>query len=146
MPSFQITGIARPSVELLSAAKRVVVDQPQSAPCRVTLQDAAPGETVLLLNYEHHSGPSAYRSTGPIFVRESASTTTSVVDQIPEAIARRLMSVRAYGSNGDMIDAEVCEGASLPVQFIRMFANPDVAFLHLHHARRGCYAARVDRH
>ena len=27
----------------------------------------------------------------------------------------------------------------------QMFANPAVAFLHVHNAKWGCYAARVDR-
>jgi hypothetical protein len=27
----------------------------------------------------------------------------------------------------------------------RLFANPRSAYIHVHYARRGCYAARVDR-
>src|ERR1043165_3775499 len=37
-------------------------------PCRITLDDAAPGDTVLLLNHEHQSAETPYRSTHAIFV------------------------------------------------------------------------------
>ena len=48
----------------------VAVDSPHSAPCRVTLEDAAPGEQLLLLPFAHHMAHSPYRASGPIFVRE----------------------------------------------------------------------------
>jgi hypothetical protein len=41
-------------------------------PCRVTLEDAAPGQTVLLLNYEHQAAPTPYRSRYAIYVSEAA--------------------------------------------------------------------------
>lgn len=27
----------------------------------------------------------------------------------------------------------------------RMFANPDVGYIHVHNAKRGCYSGRIDR-
>jgi hypothetical protein len=36
-------------------------------------------------------------------------------------------------------------GGSLEDSIEGMFANPSVAYLHLHNAKPGCYAARVDR-
>ena len=54
-------------------ARRMMADAPHSAPCRVSLSDAAPGETLILLNHRHLDTPaSPYRSEGPIFVREDA--------------------------------------------------------------------------
>lgn len=57
----------------------------------------------------------------------------------------RLFSVRAYDSGGMMIDADVADGTALEALFERFFAKPETAFLHLHHARRGCFACRVER-
>ena len=42
-------------------------------PCRVTLQDAAPGETLLLVNYQDHDVATPYRSAYAIYVREQAA-------------------------------------------------------------------------
>ena len=44
-----------------------------------------------------------------------------------------------------MRDADVIEGEALAPVLQRMFEDQAVDFLHLHNAKRGCYAARVDR-
>ena len=123
---------------------RVVADGP-GFPCRVTLQDASPGETLLLLNWRHLDAESPYRSDGPIFVREAALASFEARNEIPEQQRIRLLSVRAYDKDGWMQGAEVAEGIALENLIDRFFANQEVAFLHVHNARRGCYACRVDR-
>ncbi len=124
---------------------RVRVTDKPGFPCRITLADADPGETVLLLNYEHQGAATPYRSSHAIFVRESATGTARVAGAIPECLAARLLSVRAFDAAGMMVDAEVVEGAALEPLIARMFADPAAAYLHVHNARRGCFAARVDR-
>ena len=112
--------------------------------CRVTLEDAEPGEPVLLLSHQHQPVHGPYRAAGPIFVRESASR-RRITSTIPESFRPRLFSARAY-DDGDMIlDADVFEGASLEDAIGRFFADDQVRYIFLHQARRGCYAARVDR-
>ena len=123
---------------------RVVADGP-GFPCRVTLQDASPGETLLLLNWRHLDAESPYRSDGPIFVREAALASFEVRNEIPEQQRTRLLSVRAYDKGGWMQDAEVVEGIAFEDLIERFFANQEIAFLHVHNARRGCYACRIDR-
>ena len=49
---------------------RVVADAPFAFPCRVTLDDAEPGERLILLNYEHQPADSPFRSAHAIYVRE----------------------------------------------------------------------------
>jgi transcriptional regulator len=44
-----------------------------------------------------------------------------------------------------IVEAEVVEGAEVEAMIERLFARQDVAYLHIHYARRGCYACRVDR-
>jgi len=125
-------------------AVRVVADARPGYPCRITLRDADPGETVLLLPFEHLAGTTPYRASGPIFVREGA-TERYDAPITPHDMRSRLFSLRAYDGDGMMIDADVSEGTDLDAAFERFFARPATAFLHLHHARRGCFACRVDR-
>ena len=55
-------------------ARRMVADKPHSAPCRVSLTDAAPGERLILLTHRHvDDAASPYRSEGAVFVREAAA-------------------------------------------------------------------------
>jgi len=115
-----------------------------SAPCRISLDDAAVGEPVLLIHYEHQPAPSLYRASGPIFVRESAGEAT-ITETVPDSFRKRTYSARAYDRDGLMVDAEIGEGTELEALIEQLFARPDVHYLHLHHARRGCYSCRVDR-
>jgi len=116
---------------------------PNGAPCRLTLDDGAEGEPVLLLNYSHQ--PSGhYRSSGPIFVRENAREVESQ-SSVPKAFRKRLYSARSYASDGWMIDADVIEGAMLEGGLEKLFQDQRSSYIHLHHARRGCFACRVER-
>ena len=149
---FRLSGLSaepfRPLYGLTDAeleargVRRLIADD--SAPCRVTLENVPVGAPVLLLTFEHLEAPSAYRGSGPIFVREGALE-TKVTDHIPESFRARLYSARSYDSDGWMIDAEVAEGTALEDLIERLLADPEVAYLHLHHARRGCFACRIDR-
>jgi len=126
-------------------AMRVTADSFPGFPCRVTLEDAAPGETLLLLNYEHLPVATPYRSRHAIFVREGAETPARFEDAIPEQLSSRLISLRAFDGYGMMTNADVVEGSALESLIEAMLADPAVAWLHAHNAKRGCFAARIDR-
>jgi hypothetical protein len=125
---------------------RYVADAPVGYPCRITLEDARPGETLLLLNYEHLPVDTPYRSRHAIFVNESAAETRRAVDEIPGCLAvRPTVALRAYDAGHMMLDAAVVPGAELEPLIARMLDNPKVDYLHAHNAGRGCFAARIDR-
>lgn len=121
------------------------VEEPHSAPDRIELRDAEPGQTVLLLNHEYQAADTPYRGRHAIFVREGATKRFDAVGEVPDALRRRLLSLRAFDSAGMMIDADVVEGTSLEGLAERLLDDPRVAYLQAHHARRGCYAARIER-
>jgi hypothetical protein len=126
-------------------AVRHVVDAPAGFPDRVEMRDCAPGETVLLLNYVHQPADTPYRSSHAIFVREGATRAYDAVGVVPEVLRTRLLSVRAFDARHLMADADVVEGSALAALVDRMLARPDVAYLHAHTARRGCYLGRSER-
>ena len=125
--------------------ERLVVDQTPGYPCRVSLQDAEIGDTVLLLNFEHQPAATPYRASHAIYVREWADEADPGVDEVPDSLRIRLLSVRAFDSGGMMVDADVVDGHALGPVIERMFDHESVSYLHLHSAARGCYAARVQR-
>jgi uncharacterized protein DUF1203 len=124
---------------------RRTADRSPGFPCRVSLQDAAPGETVLLTNYEHLPVASPYRSRHAIYVRQNAMEARLAVNEVPRALQIRLLSVRAFDSQGMMVNAEVVPGAELAGTAATMLADDAVSYLHVHNAKPGCYAARIDR-
>ncbi len=124
---------------------RMRVDAPVSAPCRVGLDDAEPGEHVLLMAYEHQGAATPFHACGPIFVREGASAAWTGEDEIPPALRIRTLSARAYDQGGMMIEGELVEGAAAGELLARWFERPEIEEAHLHYARRGCFAARARR-
>jgi hypothetical protein len=121
------------------------VDAKPGFPCRVSLEDAEPGETVLLLNYEHQSADTPFRASHAIYVRENGVEAALRVGEVPNLFRHRVMSLRGFSEAGMMLAAEVAPGAELEPAVERLLAKPDVAYLHAHYAGMGCYAARIDR-
>lgn len=127
-------------------ARRMVADEPHSAPCRVSLADADPGDRLILLTHRHLDDPSSpYRSEGPIFVRETAAEAALDVGVVPDMLGRRLLSARVYDADWMMTDADVVEGRDLAARLDAWFADDAVASIHLHTARRGCFMAAAAR-
>lgn len=124
--------------------ERVRVTEKPAAPCRISLDDAEIGESVLLLSYDHQPADTPYHQQGPIFVRETQARFDGV-GVMPMAMARRTLSLRGFDQNHMMIEADLAEGAEAAAMIAAFFANPKVAYIHAHYARRGCYAARIDR-
>jgi Protein of unknown function (DUF1203) len=151
---FQITGLPAQSfhslftlndAELVArSAIRMVANCNPGFPCRVSLQDAAIGETVILINHEHLAVAGPYRSRHAIFVREHARDARLAVNEVPEVITRRLLSVRAFDAAGLMQEADVLPGTQLREVAAKMLDRKGIQFLHIHNAKPGCFAARVD--
>jgi hypothetical protein len=64
---------------------------------------------------------------------------------VPPVLRTRLLSVRGYDAAGLMEDADVIPGEALPERIETLFANERIDYLHVHFARRGCYACRIER-
>ena len=125
-------------------ARRVVADAPLGFPCRVSLDDARPGETLILVHYEHQPASTPFRASHAIFVREGVEP-VATVDAMPPALRRRLLSLRAFDADGMMRAADIVEGAQADDLIESLFEDPAIAYLHAHYAKWGCYAARIDR-
>jgi Protein of unknown function (DUF1203) len=126
-------------------ARRYVADSKPGFPCRVSLQDAEVGDEVILTNFIHLPSESPYRSTHAIFIRRAATTATAYSDSLPDMLRSRLLSVRAFNAKDMLVGADVIEGDRAEQAIARFFEDPAVEFLHVHFAKPGCYACRIDR-
>ena len=143
-PFQKLFALTDEALAAAGAVRRTADDSP-GYPCRVSLEDASIGEELILLPYEHHPVATPYRGAGPIYVRRSAERAFDEIDVVPAALERRLLSIRAYDDAGLMRGAEVSPGAELRAVIERLFGEPEVAYLHVHLAKPGCFACRVDR-
>jgi hypothetical protein len=128
-----------------AGAVRMTVNCNPGFPDRIELRDLEIGETALLINYQHQPADTPYRASHAIFVRENAVTATQIDNAIPELMRIRPLSIRSFNDGGMMLDADLVDGAQAESLIERLFDNPDAAYLHIHYAKRGCFAAIVHR-
>lgn len=135
------------SNDALAKAKALkkTVDANPGYPCRVSLVDAEVGETVLLVNYQHQPAKSPFQAAHAIYVREHAEQAFPQPGTIPELFLNRLISVRAFDERHLITNADVVEGACLHEAIFAMMNDINVAYLHLHNAKLGCFLAQVTR-
>jgi hypothetical protein len=153
--NFQITGLSpEPFRHLyglsdqelaLRGVQRCIADQKPGFPDRIEMRDAEIGEKLLLLNHVCQPADTPYRAAHAIFVIEGAERAYQRVNDIPEVMRSRLLSLRAYDAAGMMLDADVVDGKDLEDLIWRFFASPNVDYIHAHNAKRGCYSGRIDR-
>ena len=153
--SFTISGLPvdefQPLFGLPDAAlaargvNRKRADKKPGYPCRITLEDAEPGEDVLLLNYVSHTAQTPYRSAYAIFVREGAAAPASYVDELPPVFRGRPIALRIFDANGMLIGADLSLNGAARDNIARAFDNPNAAYIHAHNAMHGCFAAEIKR-
>jgi Protein of unknown function (DUF1203) len=124
--------------------RRIAEERTPGYPCRVSLTDSQPGDELLLVNYEHHAVNSPYRMRFAVYVRRGEET-YDAVDEVPEQLRIRTLAVRSFDLDAMMVGWELVDGRELEAAIERLFTNPHAAYLHVHYAAPGCYAARIDR-
>ena len=152
---FQISGLPRKTFEPLFGlddaalrrhrACRVVADRPRAFPCRVSLIDAEVGESLILVHHEHLPADSPFRAGHAVYIRVDAEERRLATGEVPPLLRSRTLSVRAFDDHDMMQAAELVDGIEVEPVIERLLADPGVAFLHIHYAAPGCFAARADR-
>ena len=130
----------------MHGACRMIADACPGFPCRVTLDDAAPGEPLLLVNHVSHANDNPYRASHAIFVGEGARQAACFIDQIPPALDRRILSLRGFDAAGMMCGAVLVQPGGADGAVRAMLADPLIDHIDAHNATRGCFAARVERY
>jgi hypothetical protein len=126
-------------------AVRMTADGQPTFPCRVQLDDARAGESLLLVNHVSHDGNNPYRASHAIFISESAAGPALYEDEIPPALDRRILSLRAFDCNGMMVDAALAQPGEADLLVRRMLSREIVDHVDAHTAIRGCFMARAVR-
>ena len=127
-------------------ARRVVADEDFGFPCRVSLEDAAAGEALILLNHVSNDVDGPYRATHAILVRESAQDIPPMVDATPPVFSGRTLSLRGFAGNGDLIASRVADPEEHDNAIRALLSDPRVDHIDAHNAGHGCFAARIERY
>ena len=138
--TYRIAGLDPATLDI-SRAIRVTADTWPGYPCRVTLEDAPPGETVLLFNHVSHDVATPFRSSYAIYVREGASPPPVYQDELPRFLTHRTLGLHAFDADGMLRDAAVAGPGAADAELRRLFARPGIAYVHIHNAGAGCFLA-----
>lgn len=152
---FRITGLSpepfRPLYGLSDdelarrGARRYIADAKPGFPDRIEMRDAEPGESLILVNHVHQPANTPYHASHAVFVREGAEVAFDAVDRVPEVLRLRKLSLRAFGADHYLAAAALVDGRELEHELEKLLARPEVAYIQVHYAAPGCYAARIER-
>ena len=124
---------------------RVTADASPGFPCRVTLTDAEPGETLLLVNHVSHDVATPFRSSYAIYISERARQAAAYIGSIPPALDRRTIALRAFDQEAMLHAATLAAPGEADGAIRTLFEDPAIAYIHAHYAAPGCFAASVQR-
>ena len=152
--TYRIEGLAPEAFESLFSmtdgelaarnAVRVTADSPTGFPCRVSLEDAAPGEELVLFNHVSNDVPTPFRTSYAIYVRKGAEP-AAYEDETPAYLDRRTLSLRGFDEAGMLRDAALAMPGEADAGIRALFDRPGIAIIHAHNAAQGCFLARIER-
>jgi Protein of unknown function (DUF1203) len=124
-------------------ARRAVADGP-GFPCRVSLEEAEAGETLVLVNHVSNDAPTPFRAAHAIYVREGAER-GAYVDSVPPLFGTRTLGLRGFDGEGMLQGALLALPGEADGRIRELFERPEVAEIHAHNAALGCFLARIER-
>jgi hypothetical protein len=152
--TYRIEGLAPAAFESLfcmmdgdlaeRGAVRVTADSPSGYPCRISLEDAAEGEELFLLNYVSHDVAGPFRTAYGIYVRKGA-TAAAYQDEAPAYLDTRTLGLRGFDADDMLKGALLALPGEADGKIRALLARPDIATIHAHNAAYGCFLARIER-
>ncbi|HEU4819634.1 MAG TPA: DUF1203 domain-containing protein [Qipengyuania sp.] len=126
-------------------AKVVTVESDRGYLCRVSLEDARVGETVLLAHHVSNDVAGPFRMAHAIYVRQGALAAEPSVDCVPAMLDSRTIGLRAFAGDGAMRRASLARPGEADGAIRELFSDPGIAYIHAHNAAYGCFLAAVER-
>lgn len=126
-------------------ARREVAGAVGKYPCRVSLEDAAPGEALVLAHYANHDVASPYRNAFAIYVRKNAVAAAEYVDALPPVLRGRPIALRGYDAQGNLHSAALALADDVDASARALLEDDAIAYIDAHNAMHGCFAARIER-
>jgi hypothetical protein len=126
-------------------AVRMTADKKPGYPCRVTLEDAEPGEVVILVNHVSQPAATPFRASHAIFVREGVGEPSIYVDALPPVFDTRTIGLRGFDADGMLRDGLLALPGEADAKIRILFEKAEIASIHAHTATYGCFVAHVER-
>ncbi len=147
MPTDTVRAYQNGAPDAYGAAPERAVSDGGGNPCRHCLRDIPKDAGMLVLAHRPFEGLHPYAETGPIFLcaeacaRGGGAAVPEVLQTSPDYLLKGYSSDDriVYGTGAITLSERLSDYAA------EVFANPDVAYIHVRSARNNCYQARIDR-
>ncbi len=137
---------------------RLLTDTDGGSPLRCCLRRIVPGERVALVSYsplrrwaaETGANPGPYDETGPVFIHPGSCPGPSG-SGYPAGLAGSPRVFRAYHADGQILGGrlfgvgEPADPEAAQAVLTEMFADPEVALIHVRAVEFGCFIFEVRR-
>lgn len=126
-------------------ARRVTANANRGFPCRVSLEDAAEGDELILFHHVSHDAKTPYRSAYAIYVSKSAKVAADYVDALPPVFEGRPIALRGFDVDGNLRNASLALPGQVDARIRELFEQDEIAYIHAHNAAHGCFSAAITR-
>ncbi|RZS33858.1 uncharacterized protein DUF1203 [Herbihabitans rhizosphaerae] len=152
MTRFQVHAIPPAVLDEVRATGRDVSSNPivrvtadGGEPVRCCLNDARPGEKLILFGYAPPIDPaSPYREIGAVFAHDDACAGTSHQGYPCPWYGRRQV-LRSYDQRGWIVDTRVHDGSDPEAMIAELFADASAVQVHSRNIGHGCFMFAVTR-
>ncbi|MCZ4282855.1 DUF1203 domain-containing protein [Kiloniella laminariae] len=148
MPSDKARAYQSGTADENGQEPEVHISDGEGNPCRHCLKYVAKDEQVLLLSYRPFHRKRPFAETGPIFLHANSCERAIESDVVPEVLeGRDSILIRGYDVDERIIygTGEIVSSQALKAQCLKLFEQPDVAYIHVRSATNNCYSCRIER-
>jgi len=114
-------------------------------PCRSCLDVFRTGEERrVLFTYNPFAGLDAYPSPGPVFIHEEQCEPYAATT-FPPTLRDLPLTLEGYGTDRWLLQRDRPAEPEIENAVERIFANPEVLYIHVRNTEAGCFIARIER-
>lgn len=116
------------------------------APCRHCLRLTTPGvDRRILFTYDRFAEVESLPLPGPVFVHAEECQRYSEDAGFPEELRSSPRTLEAYARGRRLLAQEYVTDGKAEEVIERLFARPDVDYIHVSSTTAGCYTFRIER-
>ena len=118
----------------------------EGAPCRHCLQIIAAGaERATLFTYDAFEGIESLPLPGPVYIHAESCERYRDDAGFPAQLRDSPRTLNAYAIGRHLVAVEYVRNGNVDAGIEKLFARPDVDYIHVRSTTAGCYTFRIER-
>jgi hypothetical protein len=147
LDSAQVRRLRNAAADANGQPPELSISDGDGNPCRHCLAEIERDKPMLILAHRPFDSLQPYAETGPIFLCAEDCARYPQSDGVPALYRNREMLIRGYDHRERIIygSGKVIDMRSIHAEAERLFADPELAFIHVRSSSNNCYHFRIER-